>query len=186
MTTQDLINGLKEKSKIFFDKKEFMSAGKINMVIDLLENTLEDEQKSDSLKELEIFKIYSNNLSKIGWNNFDAEVINGYSIINPKESWPGRYVHIYLVSNEIPKTGDWIYNSGKVIKKETDIEGKKIEMTNDLSLENIPKVPESFEKAFAQARGMYDRVLVDSSLEIIKVKKWSAGKTSDWLKYISR
>lgn len=45
MTTEELIEGLKQKSKKLFEKKDFHNAGKLNIAIDVLEEELRQEQK---------------------------------------------------------------------------------------------------------------------------------------------
>ena len=104
--------------------------------------------------------------------------------------------HIYLVSDEGIKEGDWFinhYNSvtlatDKVLKDLYAPKHKKVIATTDKSLgiyitaqfaktpvfKSLPQIPESFIKYFVEKNGKVDKV------EVEWADDWSGGWTDDW------
>lgn len=99
--------------------------------------------------------------SNIGWNNFDADVKNGYSF-KPPARWPGLYYFLYLQAAD-----------GTVVA------------TNDTTLIalGVPTIDETFEAFFVKKRGLIDQVEVTADLQVLRYKTWRAGVTSDWIDY---
>jgi hypothetical protein len=161
-------------------------------------------------KELKVVELLTNIKSNIGWNNFDANVKNGYKHM-PGKNWNGMYVHLYFISDEEIKEGDAICNpNAKLISAAhcDNVQGwKKIEFTTNNSLTidksertnygneetynsyehtraQLPKIPETFESFYVKSKGTIDKVEINlNDLTILRFKKWSCGKETEWLKY---
>lgn len=119
--------------------------------------------------------------SNIGWNNFDANE-KGYWF-KPKK-WQGLYVYLYFVSDDKIENGELCYyDNRKIIKYSNEPKCKKIIATTDISLTNVFKIPEAFESFFVKSQGSADKVEVDENFNILRIKKWSSGKETDWLPY---
>jgi len=99
------------------------------------------------------------------------------------------YQHLYLVSNEEIKEGDWWYNERIGVGNNWNIvegftsEFKKVEATTDKSLKKIifvdldtkeevkqplPQIPESFVKYFVKQNGKVDEVEVECESMYVK------------------
>ena len=113
--------------------------------------------------ELEVTREFTKNVdnskTNIGWNNFDADVSNGYKF-KPKSDWEGLYVFLYFIN------------------------GDKIISTTDKTLTDAHIINEDFEKFFVKKRGTVDRIEMSDDFKILRYKTWSCGKTSEWKSYL--
>ena len=105
-------------------------------------------------------KIIKNINTNIGWNNFDPDIKNGYKF-KPPNSWYGLYINLYF------KTPD-----------------NKIIATTDITLIDIYKIDEKFEKFYTENNGRIDKIKISEDFKILKYKTWSRGKTSEWINYL--
>jgi hypothetical protein len=122
--------------------------------------------------------------SNVGWNNFDADVANGYKF--KPGSWRGMYYMLYLIADEEAGPDQYGYTAPKTIDDKDPIKkgiGKLVVMTNDNRLEGVEKLTEEFEKAFVKTHGSIKTVDINEKFEVLRYKTWWQGQTSDWIKY---
>lgn len=112
---------------------------------------------------LKVFKEFTqhinNSKTNIGWNNFDANVKNGYKF-KPQKNWQGLYFFLYFKTD-----------NGKII------------MTTDNTLADVKIIDDRFEEFFIKKRGTIDKVEISNDFKILKYKTWNSGKISDWIDY---
>jgi hypothetical protein len=124
----------------------------------------------------------------IGWNNFDPNVSNGYKF--KPGSWRGMYKQLYLVADTKPKDDEYgfvpmknVCELAQVGKGLTDPKCRKIVMTTNSKLEDVPKFTEEFEKIYCDTHGSIDIIEVDDDFNVLRFKTWWQGEISQWHTY---